>query len=65
MKDELSFLDELKTQIMAQGYDAATAGHYAALIGDTPMLDEQHQVLVHDGEKVVATLKPLKFFEVE
>jgi hypothetical protein len=64
MKDELEFLDELKAQIMEQGYDERTAGHYAVLIGDTPVLDEHKNVLVHDGLKVVATLKPLKYFDV-
>lgn len=62
MNEDTAFLHEMKAQIMAQGYDALTAAKYAGLIGDTPVLDERGNVLVHDGEKVVAVLKPLPFF---
>lgn len=52
----------LTDEIERQGYDRETAGHYAALIGDTPVLDEQGNVLVMEGGKIIATLKPLDFF---
>lgn len=34
--------------IVALGFDEATAAHYAALIGDTPILDEEGKVVVLD-----------------
>lgn len=52
----------LAREIEAQGIDPDTAGDYAALIGDTPVTDEHGNVLVMDGDKVIATLKPLEFF---
>jgi len=65
MMDEAS-LTELTRQIMAQGYDEATASDYAVLIGDTPCLDPHGNVLVldHHGREL-AKLKPLKMFETE
>lgn len=63
---ETEFLTELIREIMAQGYDRQTAGDYAVLIGDTPVLDEAGNILVMDqtasGLKVVATLRPLAIF---
>ena len=64
MMDENS-LTELTHEIMAQGYDEGTASHYAVLIGDTPCVDEAGNILVLDGEREIARLKPLKIFEVE
>ena len=48
--------------IQAQGYDEATAGHYAALIGDTPRLDADGNILVIDETgKEIARVKRWKF----
>ena len=44
---------------------ALGGSHYAVLIGDTPCADEAGNIIVLDGEKEVARLKPLKSFEVE
>ena len=57
-------LTELTQEIMAQGYDEETASDYAVLIGDTPCLDEHGNVLVIDGHRQLARLKPMKFFPV-
>ena len=60
--NDADFIDELIAQIMAQGYDRRTAGDYAVAIGDTPILDAQGNVLIMEGDKIIATLKPLPFF---
>jgi hypothetical protein len=56
-------LTELTQEIMAQGYDEQTASNYAVLIGDTPCMDDHDNVVVMDGMKKVAVLKPLKMFK--
>ena len=54
---------KLIAEIMSQGYDRETAGRYAGLIGDTPMMDEEGNLVVMEGGgRVLARLKPLKFF---
>jgi len=55
--------NKLIAEIMSQGYDLQTAGHYAALIGDTPIADDDGNIVVleKDGREI-ARLKPLKFF---
>jgi hypothetical protein len=60
--NETDFIPELIAEIMAQGYDRKTAGKYAVLIGDTPVADQDGNILVMDGRRVVAKLKPLKMF---
>ena len=50
-------------EIAAQGYDEKTAWDYASLIGDTPCMDEHNNVIVMDGLKKIAVLKPLKMFK--
>ncbi len=57
-----NLLSKLTNEIMDQGYDEATASRYAVLIGDTPTIDKEGNMLVMDGQRLVATLKPLKFF---
>jgi hypothetical protein len=52
----------LVAEIMSQGFDKEIAAEYAALLGDTPVEDENGSVLVMDGERILATLKPLKFY---
>ena len=53
-------------EIMSQGIDEKTAWHYAALIGDTPITDETHScIIVRDGLKEIARLKPLKHFDMD
>lgn len=53
----------LTDEIERQGYDRETAGNFAALIGDTPITDEQGCIVVMEGGKIIATLKPLGFFD--
>ena len=60
MIDEIA-LEELALEIMSQGVEEETAYNYAALIGDTPLMEGDH-IIVRDGTKEVARLKPLKFF---
>lgn len=64
MLDEESFVALIK-EIQAQGYDRNTAGRYAVLIGDTPTIDEEGKVVVMDGNKEVARIRPLRFFGME
>jgi hypothetical protein len=59
---DLENLKALTAEIMAQGYDENTALDFAVIIGDTPVFDPAGNVLVMDGNTVLATLKPLKFF---
>ncbi len=61
MMDEAA-LTALTQEIMAQGYDEATASRYAVLIGDTPVRDAKGNVLVMDGDRIMEILPPLKFF---
>ena len=61
--NETDFIPELIAQIMAQGIDRQTAGDYAVLIGDMPCLADNGDVIVMDGSKEIARLKPLKMFE--
>jgi hypothetical protein len=56
---------KLIAEIQSQGYDQETAGHYAVLIGDMPIVDDAGNVVVMENGKVLARLKPLKFFETE
>jgi len=59
-------LEELMREIMSQGIDEKTAWHYAALIGDIPITDKAHTcIIVIDGNKEIARLKPLKFFDMD
>jgi enhancing lycopene biosynthesis protein 2 len=54
--------DQLTDEIMTLGYDEDTAAHFARLIGDTPVLDQDDNVVVEENGKVLATL-PLRFFK--
>ena len=56
-------LDELAAEIRGLGYDRRTAGHYAALIGDTPMGDDQGRIVVIDEQGKELARLPLKFFD--
>jgi hypothetical protein len=60
---QTTFIFKLTAEIMKQGYDLETAGRYAALIGDTPVVDAEGNVLVMEGGEVVARLKPLRMFQ--
>ena len=54
---------QLVTEIMSLGYDAGTAAQYAGYIGDTPIRDQDDNIVVQDDHgKVLARLK-LKSFE--
>jgi hypothetical protein len=64
--DQMIEFDDFKIlidEIEAQGYDRETAGEYAALLGDTPLYNEAGDIVVMEGDRIVATLKPLKFYE--
>ena len=54
--------EELIAEIVSQGYDQETAGRYASLIGDTPIADEQGNIVVMEIGREIPRLKPLKFF---
>lgn len=62
MMDQEAFL-RLVAEIQEQGLDEATAAHYATLIADTPIFDRDGTILVREGKRIIARLKPLKFFE--
>ena len=62
MNEEQKAFKALAEEIMSQGYDQATAIHYASLISDTPTADEQGNIVVVEQGQVIARLKPLKFF---
>jgi ribulose-5-phosphate 4-epimerase/fuculose-1-phosphate aldolase len=53
---------ELIDAIMALGYDERTAGHYAVLVGDTPVRDEQGRIVVCENGRELARLN-LKYFD--
>lgn len=55
-------LAELAEEIRRQGFDEETASRFAALIGDTPIIDDAGKVVVRDGGRELARLK-LHFFE--
>jgi hypothetical protein len=57
-----SSLTALTAEIAALGYDAATAEHYAVLIGDTPLRDDDGRIVVMANGVELARL-PLKFFD--
>jgi hypothetical protein len=61
MLDDQAF-NKLVDEIIAQGVDDITATHYAALIGDTPIVDEQGKVVVMKGEREITRLR-LNFFQ--
>jgi len=52
-----NFLELAKQIQMENGLDEETASHYAALVGDTPVLDEDGLVFVYEGEKEIARIK--------
>jgi hypothetical protein len=58
------FCDLIK-RIKAQGYDEETAGEFAVIIGDTPCLDLDGNIVVRDPEtnELLAKLKPSLFDE--
>ena len=61
---DLEQFKELIAEIMSQGYDRETAGRYAGLIGDTPAIDAEGNVVVMEPDgREIARLKPLKFFD--
>lgn len=55
-------LDALASEIERLGYDRKTAGHYAALIGDTPAIDEQGRVVVEEDDGTELARLPLERF---
>jgi len=57
--------NQLIAEIARQGYSQETAAHYASLVAGLPTHDAAGNVLVMEGEKVIATLKPLKCYSRE
>lgn len=53
--------NKLVDEIMTKGYDEATAAKFAAIIGDTPMIDENDNIVVVENGQELARLK-LDFF---
>lgn len=62
MPNQEAFLKLVK-EIESQGVDESTAAHYAALVGDTPLMEADGTILVREGHRIIARLKPLKFFD--
>lgn len=58
--NDLSMLDTLAENIRALGYSAAQADAWAAIIGDTPVIDGSH-LIVQSGSEILARL-PLSAF---
>ena len=56
---------KLIDEIAAQGHSRETAAHYASLVAGLPTHDAAGNVLVMEGEKVIATLNPLKCYSHE
>jgi len=54
--------DALIDAIVALGFDEETAGRYASLIGDTPVLDSEGKIVVldHNGKELFRI--PLDYF---
>ncbi|MGC3961574.1 MAG: hypothetical protein QM813_27710 [Verrucomicrobiota bacterium] len=52
---------ELIREIQGQGVDRDTAGHYAALIGDTPLMDEQGRIVVMENDDTELARLTLRF----
>lgn len=48
---------KLAQKIVRTGIDEATAAHYAAIIGDTPMVDKDGNIVIKEDGKIVARLK--------
>jgi len=62
MIDQEGF-NQMIDEIMAQGYDLETACKFAAIIGDTPELDRDDNLVVRDKSgNLLATLRPLDCF---
>lgn len=57
--------NRLVEEIMAQGFNEETAAHFAKLIGDRPIYNEDGTIAVMKGDREIARLKPLAFFESE
>jgi hypothetical protein len=49
--------------IRALGYDEATAGRYAVLIGDTPCKDNDGKIIVQDCDGQVLAQLDLDYFD--
>ena len=54
--------NKLVDEIMSKGYDETTAAHFAKLIGDTPTVDNEGNVVITENNTVMAKIK-LDFFE--
>ena len=57
-----SAFEQLVKEIQDQGYGEQAAAHFATLIGDTPIKDEDGFIIVREHGQVLARLHPLRFF---
>jgi hypothetical protein len=57
-------LELMAREIESQGYDRETAWGFANIIGDTPVVDEDGNLIVleYKTNLILARLKPLAFF---
>lgn len=60
---EFDGFKQLVDEIAALGYDRETAGNFAALIGDTPLLDEQGRIVVRESDGTELVRLKLKFYD--
>jgi len=57
----LESFESLVEEIARQGFDPETAGRYAVLIGDTPVIDSDGKLVVQDEHgKIIARLELLR-----
>jgi len=56
---EQNGFDALIDDIMRQGYSEAEAARLAALIGDTPTIDQDGNLVVYEDGREVAKLAPV------
>jgi len=49
--------NKLTDEIVSKGYDEKTASHFSMLIGDTPMVDKDGDVIVMEDGKILTKLK--------
>lgn len=59
---ERSAFESLVDEIQSQGYDEPAAAHFAALLGDRPVKDQDGRLVVVEQGREVARLRPLLFF---
>ena len=61
MSMNLDAFNELIDEIMSHGIDEKTASHYAALVGDTPIVDDQCNAVVMHPRFLLTDLGGMNF----